>query len=81
MKLYLITDNIDTATGLRLAGIDGKVVSDASSAQSAVEAALAREDIAVLILSESVSESCSQLVGDYKRKHSMPLIVDLPGEN
>lgn len=25
MKMYLISDNVDTATGLRLAGIDGVV--------------------------------------------------------
>ena len=26
MKMYLISDNIDTQTGMRLAGVDGVVV-------------------------------------------------------
>lgn len=26
MKMYLISDNVDTLTGLRLAGVDGVVV-------------------------------------------------------
>ncbi len=27
MKMYLISDNIDTCTGMRLAGVEGAVVS------------------------------------------------------
>ena len=30
MKMYLISDNIDTQTGMRLAGVDGVVVHELS---------------------------------------------------
>lgn len=80
MKIYLITDKIDTLTGLRLAGIDGEVAADMSAAQAAIEAALAREDLAVLVLSESVAKGCAQTVAQAKRRQALPLIAELPGE-
>ena len=36
MKLYLICDNGDTAVGMRLAGVEGVVVSDEASAAEAL---------------------------------------------
>ena len=36
MKFYLITDDVDTSVGLRLAGVEGKVLSDLSQGQSAL---------------------------------------------
>ena len=32
MKMYLISDNIDTQTGMRLAGVDGVVVHERRTA-------------------------------------------------
>lgn len=78
MKIYLITDSIDTLTGLRLAGIDGEVAADIPAAQRAVEAALEREDLAVLVLSRSIAEGCASVVAQAKRRQGLPLIVDLP---
>ena len=34
MKMYLISDNIDTQTGMRLAGIDGVVVHELDELRS-----------------------------------------------
>ena len=31
MKMYLISDNVDTYTGMRLAGVDGVVVHESRS--------------------------------------------------
>lgn len=78
MKIYLITDSVDTYTGLRLAGIDGEVVNDPSAAQKAVETALEREDLAVLVLSESIAGSCAAIVSSAKHSQHLPLIVELP---
>ena len=34
MKMYLISDNVDTLTGMRLAGVDGIVVHKRSDRES-----------------------------------------------
>ena len=41
MKMYLISDNIDTQTGMRLAGVDGVVVHEREELRQALESALA----------------------------------------
>ena len=50
MKLYLISDNVDTLTGMRLAGIEGVVVHGSRELKEAVEKACADPEIAILLL-------------------------------
>ena len=38
--MYLISDNIDTLTGMRLAGVDGIVVHERGELRSAIEHAM-----------------------------------------
>ena len=40
MKMYLISDNIDTLTGMRLAGVDGIVVHEREELRCAIENAM-----------------------------------------
>ena len=37
MKMYLISDNVDTYTGMRLAGVDGIVVHEQDELKQALE--------------------------------------------
>ena len=37
MKMYLISDNVDTYTGMRLAGVDGVVVHEREELREALE--------------------------------------------
>ena len=37
MRFYLISDNMDTLTGMRLAGIEGEVVHDPESVEKSAE--------------------------------------------
>ena len=54
MKFYLISDNIDTLTGMRLAGIDGEVAHTAEETQKALLAAMDRQDVAVILMTEKL---------------------------
>ena len=40
MKMYLISDNVDTYTGMRLAGVDGVVVHERDELKQALEKVL-----------------------------------------
>ena len=41
MKMYLISDNIDTYTGMRLAGVEGVVVHERAELKEALEHTIA----------------------------------------
>ena len=44
MKMYLISDNVDTLTGMRLAGVDGIVVHERDELKEAIEKAMSDRD-------------------------------------
>ena len=50
MRAYVISDNLDTLTGMRLAGCEGEIAQSADEARSALRSALQREGIAVVCL-------------------------------
>ena len=52
MKMFLISDNIDTCTGMRLAGVEGFVVHERDELKDALEKAIADKEIGVLLLTE-----------------------------
>lgn len=78
MRFYLISDNVDTRVGMRLAGIDGVVVHEAAEVNKALADAMAMEDVGVILMTEHLVQLCSDLVDDLKLNRSRPLIVEIP---
>ena len=78
MRFYLISDNIDTQVGMRLAGIEGVVVHEADEVHQALSDAMEQEDIAVILMTERLGSLCRDLVDDLKLNRSRPLIVEIP---
>lgn len=78
MKMFLISDNIDTQTGMRLAGIDGVVVHSADEANKAINEAISRKDIGVLMITEKLGLLVPELINDIKLNYPTPLIVQIP---
>ncbi len=78
MKFYLLSDNIDTQTGMRLAGIEGEVVHEEEEFRAALSAALEDKDIAVLLITEKLVDLCPEYVAEQKVNNKIPLIVELP---
>ena len=52
MKMYLISDNVDTLTGLRLAGVDGVVVHERNELREELENATNDKEVGVILLTE-----------------------------
>ena len=50
MKMYLISDNVDTLTGLRLAGVDGVVVHERNELREELENAMNDKEVGVILL-------------------------------
>lgn len=78
MKFYLLSDNIDTKTGMRLAGIEGEVVHEKKEFCEAMERALEDKGIAVLLVTEKLVNLCPEYVAEKKVNNRVPLIVELP---
>ena len=52
MKMYLISDNVDTYTGMRLAGVDGVVVHERDELKQALEKVLSYPTVGIVLLTE-----------------------------
>lgn len=78
MKMYLISDNIDTLTGMRLAGIEGIIVHEREELRTALEQVLADSQIGILLIMENFKSSYPDLIHTFKLGHKLPLVVEIP---
>ena len=78
MRFYLISDNVDTQMGMRLAGIEGVVVHEPNEVRIELSAAMEDKEIAVILMTEKLVRMCEELVYDYKLNRRQPLIVEIP---
>ena len=78
MRFYLISDNVDTQIGMRLAGIEGVVVHEPIEVRRELAAAMEDKETAVVLMTEKLVKLCEELVYDYKLNRKQPLIVEIP---
>lgn len=78
MRFYLISDNVDTAMGMRLAGVEGVVVHEDSEVRDALTKAMDYDDVAVILMTERLVSLCPDLVYNLKLNRKQPLIVEIP---
>ena len=78
MKMYLISDNIDTYTGMRLAGVEGVVVHERNELKEALEKAIGDKEIGIILVTEKFGREFPDIVDDVKLNHRLPLIVEIP---
>ena len=78
MKMFLISDNADTYTGMRLAGVEGVLVREKNELREALEKALADKEIGIILLMEKFGREFPELIDDIKLHRKVPLIVEIP---
>lgn len=78
MKYYLISDNIDTQMGMRLAGVEGVVVHEESEVRKAIDTAMQDKDIAIILITQKLVEMCEETIYDLKLNCKKPLFVEIP---
>jgi len=77
MKFYLISDNIDTAIGMRMAGIEGAVVHEQHEVERALGAACSDPEVAVVLITAKLMGLCRTAIYERKLNSSRPLIVEV----
>lgn len=78
MKFFLISDNSDTQMGMRIAGVEGVVAHSKQHVLDELNKAADDEEIAVVLMTEKLTELCRDRVYDIKLNCRRPLIVTIP---
>lgn len=78
MKMFLISDNVDTYTGLRLAGVEGVVVHEREELKTELEKVLSDKEIGIVLLTEKFGRDFPDLVDEAKLNRRVPLFVEIP---
>lgn len=78
MRYFLICDDNDTYTGLRMAGITGVITQNPSEVREKIEEAVSDKDVAILIITEKLADMCRQRIDELRLNASRPLVVEIP---
>ncbi len=78
MRLYLLSDNSDSLLGLRLAGIEGELIGSESHFKAALEELREKQDIGLIFVTGLLAEKYVDLLLEFKKDSTAPLIVEIP---
>ena len=78
MKMFLISDNRDTYTGMRLAGVEGVVVHERQELKDALDAASRDPEVGIVLLTEKFGREFPDLIDDVKLNRRLPLLIEIP---
>ena len=76
--MYLISDNVDTYTGMRLAGVDGVVVHEREELYQALQDALQDKSVGIVLLTEKLGREFPDMIDQFRLERKMPLLVEIP---
>jgi V/A-type H+-transporting ATPase subunit F len=78
MKIFAISDNRDTFTGLRLVGINGAIVNSEDEFKVALNTIESDKQIGILLVTEKLAEKFHNYISDIKESNSLPLLLIIP---
>jgi V/A-type H+-transporting ATPase subunit F len=75
--MYLISDNADTLTGMRLAGVDGVIANEKGTLEKALNEVLKDKNIGIILLTEALGKKYPELVKTVRTEHKKPLLIEI----
>ena len=78
MKMFLISDNVDTLTGMRLAGVEGCIVHERGELRKALEDAIANKENGIILLTEKFGREFPDIIDDVRLNRRLPLLIEIP---
>ncbi len=78
MKFFLISDNVDTLTGMRLAGINGTIVHERTEMLEVLEQSCNNQEIGIILITELLAEMAHEEIKEIKLDSTKPIITIIP---
>ena len=78
MKMFLISDNVDTLTGMRLACVEGCIVHERAELRKALEDAIANKENGIILLTEKFGREFPDIIDDVRLNRRLPLLIEIP---
>ncbi len=78
MRMFLISDNVDTYVGMRLAGVEGVVIHSKKHLKEQLTRAVNDKTIGIVLITENFARQFPEIIDDVKFNRRLPLIVEIP---
>ncbi len=78
MKFFLLSDNMDTLTGMRLAGIKGKVVHERDEVLAVLHEVCSSKEIGVLLITGLLAEKVPEEIRTIRLNMTRPIVAIIP---
>lgn len=78
MKMFVISDNNDTYTGMKLTGVNGVVVHTEEEVIAAVEKALEDKSIGIILITEKLRRLADSFISAKMNSLGEPLFLEIP---
>jgi len=78
MKVFMLSDNTHTLTGMRLSGVEGVVVHEREEILKELAKVKEKRDIGILLVTELLAERVQLELSKIKLSRSLPIIVEIP---
>lgn len=80
MKFFLLSDDPDTVVGLRLAGIQGKLLRDGENALDQIQKIGEDKNVGMILITPVIAKKLGSTLTELKKKN-LPLITEIPDSN
>ncbi len=81
MKLFCISDDLDTKIGMRLTGIEGIVVKSKNDVEKKLDMLLKDKEIGIVLITENLVKLCEEKIYEIKTNVKKPILVTIPSKD
>lgn len=78
MRMFVISDNSDTYTGMKLSGVNGVIVKSKPELIEQLDIVLADKTIGIVLITEKLCNEARETINNVKLNKKIPLIVEIP---
>ena len=77
MKMFCISDNIDTALGLKLTGVESIVAQSEEEINEQIKKVLKDKEIGILVVTDNIYKMAQYELDEVMEKYKLPLLVKI----
>ncbi len=78
MEVICISDNLETAIGLRFSGINTVVINNREEINNYLETIIKENKIGIVVVTKKIYELCKEKIEQIRNNSKLPLIVNIP---